>query len=456
MSTWKDKLQICSFRNVKFLVNSHNATFGRRILVNEFPNSDDNENQDLGKKARSFSIEGFIVANGYYKESDPRYICGEDYFSHRDKLIQEAEKSGSGTLVHPYLGRMQVNCQYVTINENINERGIAKLSFQFVESSDELPPVVKVDDVANVTKSTSELKDLSLINFKNIYSIIDTTKAGIQKIKDGINFVMDSLNEAQKFCADVAQIGHDLSQMIKELNKSIENIIAFPNTVCALFESSFAALSFSIDGFLSKNNDKKIMTAATVIAQISGSMASPNNRNNNSLIAKSDAANDARRIDAWAKLANTKIDQKEILNTSAYEAIIEAKNKEIIELTTRLIALAYLADCVVSAQYLTSKDLNRSKNIIINISENIMNSKLVSDEIFLSILKMQGYVINSLEAMENKLPIIHTYKVIKQTNTLCFLYENFGNLDYEKDLIIRNNIEDPSDIKAGINLMVAI
>ena len=37
-----------------------------------------------------------------------------------------------------------------------------------------------------------------------------------------------------------------------------------------------------------------------------------------------------------------------------------------------------------------------------------------------------------------------------------FLYENFGNLDYEKDLIIRNNIEDPSDIKAGINLMVAI
>ena len=39
-------------------------------------------------------------------------------------------------------------------------------------------------------------------------------------------------------------------------------------------------------------------------------MASPNNRNNNSLIAKSDVANDARRIDAWAKLANTKIDQK--------------------------------------------------------------------------------------------------------------------------------------------------
>ena len=38
------------------------------------------KNQDLGKKARSFSIEGFIVANGYYKESDPRYICGEDYF----------------------------------------------------------------------------------------------------------------------------------------------------------------------------------------------------------------------------------------------------------------------------------------------------------------------------------------------------------------------------------------
>lgn len=454
-NSWKDSLQICSFRDVKFLVNSHTATFGRRIIVNEFPNGEDPANKDLGKKARSFSLEGFIIANGYFKKSDPRYICGEDYFSHRDKIVKEAETAGSGVLVHPYLGRMQVNCQTVSVSESLNEGGMARLSFQFTESSDDLPPVVTADNIAKVTESTSGIKDASLINFKAIYQIYETTKSGIQKIKDAIFLVMDSVTEAQKFCADVAQLGHDLAQMVKQLNKAIEMIIAFPDMVSALFESAFGALSSAIDGFLSKNNDKRIMTAASVIVEISGSMSSPNRKNNN-LLNKSDAANDAKRIDAWAKLANNKIDQKEILNTSAHEAIVEAKNRDIIELTTRAIALAYLADCIVSAQYLTSKDLNRSKDLIMKISDDIINHHLISDDMFSSILKMQVSVNNALEAIENKLPIIHSYKVTKQTNTLCFLYDNFGSLENESDLIIRNNIEDPSTIKADSNLMVAI
>ncbi len=449
---WKDNLQICSFRGIKFLIEGHSANFGRRIISHEFPEGEDPSNEDLGKKTRAYNLEGYIVANGHYSESDPRYICGSDYFEHRNKLQDASEKRGSGVLIHPYLGRMQVECQNLTISETVKEGGLAKLFFQFIESSDELPAVEANDSIADVKKSSSNLKDESLINFKNIYAIVETTKSGIQKIKNAINSVLENIDEAQKFCADVAQIGHDLSQMVKEFNNALERIIAFPETVSALFEASFASLSASIDGFSIKN-DKKAITAAMLIAQMSGAMSSPN-KSESKLVAF-DAANDAKRIQAWARLANSKLNKNEILNTTALEANIQLKNKQIIELTSRCIALSYLSNCIVTAKYYSSDDIKRIKELLIRISDDILNDKLISNEMFASILKMQVSTVKALQEIENRLPNISIFKINKKTNTLCFLYDNFGDLNKENDLIVRNNIDDPSEISTNKIIMVA-
>jgi prophage DNA circulation protein len=412
MNSWKDNLQPCSFRGIKFLVSSHSANFGRRIVSHEFPFGDKPSNKDLGKKSRSFNIEGFIVGNDFFKESDPRYICSADYFLQRDKIIEACETVDSGVLVHPYLGRMQVNCQSLSVSESLNDGGIVKLTFQFIESGDDLPPVVETDKISSVTKPTSKIKDESLINFKKIYAIINTAKSGIQKVKNNINSVMDEISEAQKLCADAAQIGHDAAQMVKELNKVIEKTIAFPETVCALFESSYAALSSSIDGFLSKNNALKVTTAAALIPEVVGAMASPNLALSKQIMNRS-YASDAKRINAWARLASVKIIQPEILNTTANEAMIEKNNKDIIELTKRTMGLAYLADCVVTSQFATARDLNRAKELVLHISEDILEHPMVSDGMFTAILQMQIAICDAIDAIKNKLPIIHTYKVTK-------------------------------------------
>lgn len=440
---YKDKLQPASFRDVKFLVKSHSFSLGRRIVLHEFPFGDKPFTEDLGKKSRSFNIDGFLI--------------GEDYFSQRDKLIAACEQFGSGVLVHPYLGRLQVNCQSLSINEMLDDGGVTHLSFQFVESGDALVVVVDTDKTAQVTSSTAGIKTSALDNFKKIYEIVDTVKSRVQKAKDAVNQALDNLNKAQKLCADVAQTGNDLAQLVTEASNAIDKIILFPDKVSALFESSYGALSTSIDKFSSKNDPKRLLAAASLLGSVSGSLASPNSSVVNSASSqKSTPENDTKRLNAWMNLSQSKVDQVQILNSTSKEAQIEQTNKSIIELTTNSIALSYLADAAASCSFASSDDVNNARNSILSLADTILEHPLLSDDMFSAIKNMQSCLSQALSAVANNLPIIAIFKVEKNTNTLSFLYDNFATLDKEGDLITRNNIQDPFEILAGTTLEVAL
>lgn len=439
----KDKLQPASFREVQFFVKSHSGNFGRRVISHDFPFLDKPFTEDLGKKSRSFNIEGFLI--------------GEDYFAQRDKLISACEQFGSGVLVHPYLGRLQVNCQSLSINESFDDGEITNLSFQFVESGDVLIAVIDTDKTAKLTDATSAIKINSLDNFKKIYEIKDTVKSGIQKAKDAVNQTLDNLNKAQKLCADIAQTGNDLAQLVRESSNAIDKIILFPDKVSALFESAYGALSTSIDKFNSKNDPKRLMAAASLLGTASGSLASPNSTALNSAYGqKSSPENDMKRRDAWMSLSHAKVNQVQILNSVSIEAQTEQRNKILIELTTNALALSYLADAAVSSSFTSSEDVNHSRNLILTIADEILEHPLISDDMFYSIQNMQSYLSQALFSVANNLPLISIFKVEKNTNILSFLYENFESLDKEEDLISRNNIQDPFEIKAGTTLQVSV
>ena len=440
---WKENLQPASFRDIKFLVRSHTLGLGRRVVSHEFPFGDKPFTEDLGRKSRSFNIEGFLVGN--------------DYFTNRDQLISACEQFGSGVLVHPYYGRLQVNCQSLSIHETIDEGGFASLTFNFIESGDALVSVVDTDKTAQLTSSTAAIKTSALDNFKEIYAIADSVKSGVQKAKDAVRQTMDNLNKAQKLCADIAQTGNDLSQLVKEASSAIDKIILFPDTVAALFESSYGALSTSIDKFNSKNDPKRLLASASLLGSVSGSLASPNSTVvSSSSTQTSTPENDTKRLNAWTNLSQSKIDQTQILNSSSKEAQIEQNNKSILELTTNTLALGYLSDAAASSVYASSDDVNNTRNLILTIADEILGHPLISDDMFYAIKNMQSCLSQALSAVSNKLPIISIFKVDKNTNTLSFLYDNFESLDKEEDFITRNNIQDPFDIKVGTQFEVAI
>ena len=441
--SWKDNLQTASFREIKFLVKSHSFALGRRVVSHDYPFSDKPFTEDLGKKSRSFNMEGFLI--------------GDDYFANRDKLIAACEQFGSGVLVHPYLGRMQVNCQSLSVHESIEDGGVANLTFNFIESGDALISIVDTNKTAQLTNSTSALKTSALDNFKQIYAIADSVKSGVQKAKDAVKQTLDDLNKAQKLCADIAQTGNDLSQLVKESSSAIDKIILFPDKVAALFESSYGALSTSIDKFNSKNDSKRLIAAASLLGTVSGSLSSPNSTVvNSSNIQKTTPENDTKRLNAWSNLSKSKINQTQILNSSSKEAQIEENNKTVLELTTNTLALSYLSDAAASSSYACYDDVNNTRNLILSLADEILGHPLISDDMFSAIKNMQSCLSQALFSVANKLPVISIFKVTQNTNTLSFLYDNFESLEKEEDFITRNNIQDPFDIKVGTQFEVAI
>lgn len=85
-------LQKASYKGVSFEVTSSSISAGRRVVLHEYPFRDEPFAEDLGRRARTISIEAFIFGSDARRQSE--------------RLIAAIEAKGQGTLVHPLYGSM--------------------------------------------------------------------------------------------------------------------------------------------------------------------------------------------------------------------------------------------------------------------------------------------------------------------------------------------------------------
>ncbi|MGN6105104.1 MAG: DNA circularization protein [Kofleriaceae bacterium] len=130
-----------SFRGVAFLVESAERGGGRRTVLHEFPLRDDPFVEDLGRKARPFRIDGYVI--------------GDDYLSQRDALLAALEDTaGPGELVHPYHGVIRAICTTLSVRESRADGGMATFAIEFAETPAQSPaPTEVVDSVEQVSTS---------------------------------------------------------------------------------------------------------------------------------------------------------------------------------------------------------------------------------------------------------------------------------------------------------------
>lgn len=126
-----------SFRGVPFYVEAAERGGGRRTVRHEFPLRDQPFVEDMGRAARSFPVEG--------------YVLGEGYVAQRDALISALEEAGPGELVHPAYGSRRVICSSFRVRESTAEGGIARFGLEFEETEATAPaPVATVAAAAQV------------------------------------------------------------------------------------------------------------------------------------------------------------------------------------------------------------------------------------------------------------------------------------------------------------------
>ena len=127
MSDWTSRLRQASFRGVPFGVAMGDRIVGRRLAVHEFPGRDTPYPEDMGRRTRAVTVQGFLV-------EDSVAYGGGDVLVQRSRMEAAAEASGPGELIHPTKGRLLVSVQQLSIRERAEEGRFFELNFEFVEA----------------------------------------------------------------------------------------------------------------------------------------------------------------------------------------------------------------------------------------------------------------------------------------------------------------------------------
>ena len=153
MSDWTSRLRQASFRGVPFGVALGDRIIGRRLAVHEFPGRDTPYPEDMGRRTRNVTVQGFLI-------EDSAVYGGGDVLVQRSLLEAAAEAAGPGELIHPTKGRLLVSLQQLSVRERAEEGRYFELNFEFVEAGDASGLAVLVSTVSAVLGAADAAMDV--------------------------------------------------------------------------------------------------------------------------------------------------------------------------------------------------------------------------------------------------------------------------------------------------------
>lgn len=202
---WRQALRQASFRGVPFYVDSRGIDTGRRTATHEFPHRDMPYLEDLGRKARVFVVEA--------------YVLGSDYMVSRDALLTACEKAGSGRLILPWSGDIVAMCTGCTVRETKTDGGMATFSLTFAESGEAATPTVSVS------------QSLCASSFADSVQALADAKLDASLVLDGVS----------------APVLEDTLEAMVELTESIASIRTLASDALALANSIAIIVDMTVD-----------------------------------------------------------------------------------------------------------------------------------------------------------------------------------------------------------------
>lgn len=152
-----NNLQPASFRGVPFEVEGSDLEAGRRVQLHEYPQRDKPYVEDLGRATRALTINAFVV--------------GADYVARANRVLAAIEEGGPGTLVHPWLGSMQVSVKDVLRVSFDRALGIARITFSFVEAGELEFPSAGSSTPSQSRLAASDLETAASASFVDTFEV---------------------------------------------------------------------------------------------------------------------------------------------------------------------------------------------------------------------------------------------------------------------------------------------
>lgn len=166
-----DEINAASYAGVSFLARDTEMSGGRKDVLHQFPNSDKQQIEDLGKRTRSYAITAII-----------NETSSSSYFVKRNLLLQALEAGNPSDLIHPFYGTItNIVARTFTIRESLTSIGDSEIDIVFAVSDTLGQPVTALAR----TSATVLSKTKDTVSARLVQTIIDSF---LVRGSDGGNF----------------------------------------------------------------------------------------------------------------------------------------------------------------------------------------------------------------------------------------------------------------------------
>lgn len=223
-----------SFRGVPFFVETVDATTGRRLVVHEFPFRDDPFVENLGRRARKFRVDG--------------YLLGDDYLVQKAALIDAIEAEGSGALVLPYYPLKRAIGETAAVRESRAEGGFAIVSVEFCETPVQAPvPAVTVDSVSKVAASATATKAATKAELAERFDPVGLPAFALASAESALTAAADALAAKLSPVITTAQELAVMTGQVNILTAQAASLVRAPAGLLDQFDAIITGLADTIE-----------------------------------------------------------------------------------------------------------------------------------------------------------------------------------------------------------------
>lgn len=412
--TWRDNYSPASFRGAAFFVEDSDSSHGRRQAVHEHAQRDVPYTEDLGRKAREFTITGYLI--------------GDNYNVERDALISACELPGAGLLIHPYRGELNVVCRGLSVKESSAEGRMCRFAMTFLEAGVDDFPSVTVDSVNAISSAANTVKSTARDSFVSRFltngfpgEVLDAAKAGLTEVADfvadpGFSFASeigaasDLFYEARNLAADAFDLVQAPLQMADRMFSLVGNI-----------RGGFGFSSFGV--------------LSSMIARFGGtSTGSASTISRQRISINQNATNDYTR----------------------QMAIAEASKEAIVRLSTATPATAMEpgASESVFGAYPSVQDVLRVREQLTGIIDEELENERTTDEAYVSLMALRAQIVRGLPLPGASLPQLAQVTPVATIPALVLAHNLYGDASRADEIIARNRPSHPGFLIGGSPLEV--
>lgn len=406
MSFNEQNLRPAQIDGIRIEVDGDSMPVGRRTADFEYPYRDAPYIDDMGRKKRVLTLDA--------------WVCGDDCFARRDRLIALFEAKKICTLIHPWYGEMRIKPVEATVKHKYEEGRVVRFDLVFAEATEVQFPSVKIDTAGVLARFADELQGYvdELFALSDFGSVLNDTLdiAGANRIIGVLAGAFRGVSQALSGARDP----------FAGLLSNVRGLLAKPSVLIDSVRTLFAHFAVNTAGaaravsseFIKSGTSGKAPTSYYEIVQMPASFV-----------------RQIEKLDALAVPVNPDLQ------------VIEAPLKEYVAYTL----VAQAAGVLSVLPSLVKDDVKASTFAVVAAIDAL--TLRANDEQYIYLVQLRTAVLQDYRERMAQGRAVKAVQVLTPQPALVVAYEHHENALRDSDLILRNKVKHPLFVQGDLKVI---